>query len=79
MPEELIEYSTQVVEVFLVGIAPHDEEYVWNNCAIDAVYQWFKENVDDRSYVIGTVYYIISFYLFLDSFFYIFFIHFAYR
>ncbi|XP_043604134.1 putative ATP-dependent RNA helicase TDRD12 isoform X3 [Bombus pyrosoma] len=55
MPQELIEYSMQVVEVFLVGIAPHDEEYVWNNCAIDAVYQWFKENVDDRSYVIGTV------------------------
>ncbi|OAD56630.1 Tudor domain-containing protein 12, partial [Eufriesea mexicana] len=55
MPEELIKYPMQVVEVFLVGIAPHDEEYVWNNCAIDSVYQWFKENVDNRSYVIGTV------------------------
>lgn len=55
MPEELIKYPIQVMEVFLTGIAPHDNEYVWNNCAIDAVHQWFKENVDDKSYVIGTV------------------------
>ena len=53
--EELIRYPSQVIEVFLVGIAPHDDEYVWNSCATDAVYQWFKENVDERSYVIGTV------------------------
>lgn len=55
MPKELIKYPIQVFEVFLVGIAPHDDEYIWNNCAIDAVYEWFKENVDNRSYVIGTV------------------------
>ncbi|CAK9822064.1 Putative ATP-dependent RNA helicase TDRD12 [Anthophora retusa] len=55
MPEELIKYPTQVIEVFLTGIVPHDKEYTWNNNAIDAVYQWFKENVDERSYVIGTV------------------------
>ena len=53
--EELTKYPSQVIEVFLVGIAPHDDEYVWNSCATDAVYQWFKENVDERSYVIGTV------------------------
>ncbi|CAK9807417.1 Putative ATP-dependent RNA helicase TDRD12 [Anthophora plagiata] len=55
MSEELIKYPTQVIEVFLTGIVPHDKEYTWNNNAIDAVYQWFKENVDERSYVIGTV------------------------
>lgn len=55
MPKELIKYPIQVFEVFLVGIVPHDDEYVWNNCAINAVYEWFKENVDNRSYVIGTV------------------------
>ncbi|XP_017788533.1 PREDICTED: putative ATP-dependent RNA helicase TDRD12 [Habropoda laboriosa] len=55
MPEELIKYPTQVIEVFLTGIVPHDNEYMWNNNAVDAVYQWFKENVDERSYVIGTV------------------------
>nr|XP_012143302.1 PREDICTED: putative ATP-dependent RNA helicase TDRD12 isoform X2 [Megachile rotundata] len=55
MPEKLVEYPVQVMEVFLVGITPHDDEYVWNNCAIDAVYEWFKENIDEKSYVIGTV------------------------
>lgn len=61
MPKELIKYPIQVFEVFLVGIVPHDDEYVWNNCAINAVYEWFKENVDNRSYVIGTVCYILLF------------------
>ncbi|XP_031837952.1 putative ATP-dependent RNA helicase TDRD12 isoform X5 [Nomia melanderi] len=55
MPEELIKYPAQVVDVFLTDIAPHDDEYVWNRCAIDTVFQWFKDNVDGRSYVIGTV------------------------
>ncbi|XP_076749741.1 putative ATP-dependent RNA helicase TDRD12 [Xylocopa sonorina] len=55
MPEEFIKYPPEVVEVFLVGIAPHDDEYVWNNCANDMVYQWFKENISDSSYVIGMV------------------------
>ncbi|XP_015431040.1 PREDICTED: putative ATP-dependent RNA helicase TDRD12 [Dufourea novaeangliae] len=55
MPEEFRKYPTQVIEVFLAGIAPYDNEYVWNHCAIDAVFQWFKENIDERSYVIGTV------------------------
>ena len=55
IPEKFVKYPVQVMEVFLVGIAPHDEEYVWNNCATDAVYQWFKENIDEKSYVIGTV------------------------
>lgn len=55
IPEEFVKYPVQVVEVFLVGLAPHDEEYAWNNCATDAVYQWFKENIDEKSYVIGTV------------------------
>ncbi|XP_076298915.1 putative ATP-dependent RNA helicase TDRD12 isoform X2 [Lasioglossum baleicum] len=54
MPEEFRKYPAQVVEVILVGIAPHDNEYVWNRCATDAVFQWFKDNVDDRSYIIGT-------------------------
>ncbi|CAL7949014.1 unnamed protein product [Xylocopa violacea] len=55
MPEEFTKYPMGVVEVFLVGIAPHDDEYVWNNYATDMVYQWFKENVKDSSYVIGMV------------------------
>ncbi|XP_076652361.1 putative ATP-dependent RNA helicase TDRD12 [Halictus rubicundus] len=55
MPEEFRKYPAQVVEVILAGIAPHDNEYVWNRCATDAVFQWFKDNVDDRSYIIGTV------------------------
>ncbi|XP_076234936.1 putative ATP-dependent RNA helicase TDRD12 [Calliopsis andreniformis] len=55
MPEEFVKYPTQIVEVFLVGVTPHDEEYVWNNHAVNFVCHWFKENVDERSYVIGTV------------------------
>ncbi|XP_076635891.1 putative ATP-dependent RNA helicase TDRD12 isoform X2 [Colletes latitarsis] len=55
LPEELIKYPTQAVEVFLAGVVPHDDEYLWNRYAFDAVYQWFKQNVDERSYVIATV------------------------
>ncbi|XP_054009470.1 putative ATP-dependent RNA helicase TDRD12 [Hylaeus anthracinus] len=55
LPEEFVKYPTQIMEVFVVGIVPHDDEYNWNRCAFDAVYEWFQNNVDERSYVIGTV------------------------
>lgn len=55
MPEEFVKYPTRVMEVFLVGIVPHDDEYTWNYFVFDTVCQWFRENVDERSYVIGTV------------------------
>lgn len=57
MPEEFVKYPTRVMEVFLVGIVPHDDEYTWNYFVFDTVCQWFRENVDERSYVIGTVNY----------------------
>ncbi|XP_043256530.1 uncharacterized protein LOC122399710 [Colletes gigas] len=55
MPEEFMKYPAQTVEVFLAGVVPHDDEYLWNRYAFEAVYQWFKRNVDERSYVIATV------------------------
>ncbi|XP_078042214.1 putative ATP-dependent RNA helicase TDRD12 [Augochlora pura] len=55
MPEDLRKYPPQVTEVIITGIAPHDDEYVWNKHATDAVLQWFKNNVDERSYITGTV------------------------
>nr|XP_033337678.1 putative ATP-dependent RNA helicase TDRD12 isoform X3 [Megalopta genalis]XP_033337679.1 putative ATP-dependent RNA helicase TDRD12 isoform X3 [Megalopta genalis]XP_033337681.1 putative ATP-dependent RNA helicase TDRD12 isoform X3 [Megalopta genalis]XP_033337682.1 putative ATP-dependent RNA helicase TDRD12 isoform X3 [Megalopta genalis] len=55
MPEHFRKYPAQVTEVIVTGIAPHDEEYVWSRCATDAVFQWFKDNVDERSYITGTV------------------------
>ncbi|XP_017878258.1 putative ATP-dependent RNA helicase TDRD12 [Ceratina calcarata] len=55
MPEKLANYPVHTVELFLTGIIPPDNEYVWNNHSFDYVYQWFKEHVDDDSYIIGTV------------------------
>lgn len=63
MPEKLIKYPKQVVDVFLVGVAPHDDEYVWNKHALEFICNWFKENVDERSYVIGTVNFLVNLFI----------------
>ncbi|XP_067204330.1 putative ATP-dependent RNA helicase TDRD12 [Linepithema humile] len=55
IPEELLNLSTHIVEVFLAGIAPYDEEYTWNHFTNEAVHKWFSENFDERSYIIGKV------------------------
>lgn len=55
IPEELLNLPTHIVEIFLTGLAPCDEEYIWNNYANEAVHKWFSENFDERSYIIGKV------------------------
>ncbi|XP_029663616.1 putative ATP-dependent RNA helicase TDRD12 isoform X3 [Formica exsecta] len=55
IPEELSNLPTHIVEIFLVGIEPHDKEYMWNYYTNQAVHEWFEKNFDERSYIIGKV------------------------
>lgn len=55
IPQELLSLPTHIVEIFLAGVVPYDEEYTWNHYATDAVHNWFLENVDNRSYITGKV------------------------
>ncbi|KAF7395116.1 hypothetical protein HZH66_008290 [Vespula vulgaris] len=55
LPEELSKLPAHIVEIFLVGIAPCDDEYEWNNCANEIAYDWFVKNLNQYSYIIGEV------------------------
>ncbi|XP_014469749.1 PREDICTED: putative ATP-dependent RNA helicase TDRD12 isoform X2 [Dinoponera quadriceps] len=55
IPEELLNLPTHIVEIFLAGIAPYDNEYTWNHYATDAVYKWISEKVDSSTYITGKV------------------------
>ncbi|KAK2576510.1 hypothetical protein KPH14_005833 [Odynerus spinipes] len=55
LPEELSKLSIHIVEVFLVDIAPCDDEYEWNDCANEMVHNWFIENFNKYAYVVGVV------------------------
>lgn len=58
LPEELSKLPAHIVEIFLVGIAPCDDEYEWNNCANEIAYDWFVKNLNRYSYIIGEVSYL---------------------
>ena len=61
IPENLAKWQTNIIEVYLSSIAPFDNEYAWDYCAIDAVHSWFKEFLDSSSFVIGKVKYLLYF------------------
>ncbi|XP_071581111.1 putative ATP-dependent RNA helicase TDRD12 [Temnothorax nylanderi] len=52
IPEELLNLPTHVVEIFLAGVAPRDEEYMWNRYTDEQVREWFAENFDGGSYIV---------------------------
>lgn len=55
VPEEILNLPTHVVEIFLTGLMPADEEYKWNYYTTEQAHKWFTENFDERSYIIGEV------------------------
>ncbi|KAI4497388.1 hypothetical protein M0802_007399 [Mischocyttarus mexicanus] len=55
LPEELSKLPTHIVEIFLIGIAPCDDEYEWNKCVNEIVYDWFVKNCNRYSYIVGKV------------------------
>lgn len=67
MPEELSNLRTHTVEIFLAGLAPHDEEYTWNYFTNEAVHKWLSANFDQRSYIIGKVHLHIGNTIWLDD------------
>lgn len=55
LPEELAKYPVHIVELYLTGVLPQDNEHVWSNKSFQFVHKWLTENVDRESYLIGTV------------------------
>ncbi|XP_015181603.1 PREDICTED: putative ATP-dependent RNA helicase TDRD12 [Polistes dominula] len=55
LPEKLSKLPAHIVEIFLVGIAPCDNEYEWNNYANEIAYDWFVKNYNQYSYIVGKV------------------------
>ncbi|XP_014604220.1 PREDICTED: putative ATP-dependent RNA helicase TDRD12 isoform X2 [Polistes canadensis] len=55
LPEELSKLPTHIVEIFLVGVAPCDNEYEWNKYANEIVSDWFDKNYNQYSYIVGKV------------------------
>ncbi|KAG7187945.1 hypothetical protein KM043_013907 [Ampulex compressa] len=55
LPEELSRMPTPIVEVFLTNLAPWDDEEDWNDRSIDSVHCWFREKLDENSYIVGKV------------------------
>ncbi|XP_029178829.1 putative ATP-dependent RNA helicase TDRD12 isoform X2 [Nylanderia fulva] len=55
IPEELSNLPTHVVEIFLAGVAPQDEEYEWNYHINETVHKWLAEKNGRGSYITGKV------------------------
>ncbi|XP_043275464.1 putative ATP-dependent RNA helicase TDRD12 [Venturia canescens] len=55
IPNDLANHDTHIVEVFLTGLVPYDDEYEWNVRAIDDALNWFPTKNMPNSFVLGTV------------------------
>lgn len=55
IPKDLANLDSHIVEVFLAGLVPYDDEYEWNARAIDDALNWFPDRNMPNSFVLGTV------------------------
>lgn len=62
LPEVLLKYKCTVVDVFLTGIAPFDQEYEWTNLATEVTKLWKKKNCNSEQ--IAYAYVKVTFYLY---------------
>lgn len=45
VPDNLAEWPSHIVDMYLTDIIPFDNEPAWSPCAEDIVNEWFKENL----------------------------------
>lgn len=55
LPDELASRDTHIVEIFLAGLSPYDDEYEWNNRAIHDAHTWFPDRTKPHSFILAKV------------------------
>lgn len=46
---------SHIMEIYLAGVKPCDEEYMWNYDTNEFVHKWLVENYDEGCYLTGKV------------------------